>query len=112
MRIRCQTCGEYIDKGTKINPRKEDVVGENCDYVIETGASSNFESWRSEDESVDKKKRKRDEEEMNDAMKSLENRTSNSKQEIEMKSMKSRHAPVTLDAMIEALNHSDVNEVI
>ncbi|KAL8139520.1 hypothetical protein V2J09_005541 [Rumex salicifolius] len=145
MSIRCQTCGNYIYKGTKFNSRKEDVVGEtylgiqifrfyfkctkcsaeityktdpqNSDYVVESGASRNFEPWRKEDESVDKEKRKRDEEEMGDAMKTLENRTLDSKREMdilatldEMKSMKSRHAGVSVDAMIEALNRSDGNE--
>ncbi|GAB4849234.1 hypothetical protein Ancab_004045 [Ancistrocladus abbreviatus] len=141
MSIRCNTCGNYIYKGTKFNSRKEDVIGEtylgiqifrfyfkctkcsaevtmrtdpqNSDYVVESGATRNFEPWRAEDEAIDSEKRKRDAEEMGDAMKSLENRTLDSKQEMdilaaldEMKSMKSRHATVSVDAMLEALQRT------
>ncbi|KAL2897189.1 YJU2 splicing factor-like protein [Bienertia sinuspersici] len=138
MSIRCNTCGNYIYKGTKFNSRKEDVIGEtylgiqifrfyfkctkcsaelamktdpqNSDYVVEAGATRNFEPWRDKDDELEKEKRKRDSEEMGDAMKSLENRTLDSKREMdimatldEMKSMKSRHATVSVDAMLEAL---------
>lgn len=141
MSIRCSTCGNYIYKGTKFNSRKEDVIGEtylgiqifrfyfkctkcsaeitmktdpqNSDYVVESGAARNFEPWRAEDEVVDEEQRKRNAEEMGDAMKSLENRTLDSKREMdilsaldEMKSMKSRHATVSVDAMLEALQRS------
>lgn len=68
---------------------------QNSDYVVESGATRNYEPWRSEDEVADKEKRKRDTEEMGDAMKALENRTLDSKREMdilaaldEMKSMK------------------------
>lgn len=138
MSIRCNTCGNYIYKGTKFNSRKEDVIGEtylgiqifrfyfkctkcsaelamktdpqNSDYVVEAGATRNFEPWRDKDEELENEKRKRESEEMGDAMKSLENRTLDSKREMdimatldEMKSMKSRHATVSVDAMLAAL---------
>ena len=101
---------------------------QNSDYIVESGASRNYEPWRAEDEvrtsdnvqlfegccvvelqvcsllnyyvfscvqAVDKEQQKRDAEEMGDAMKSLENRTLDSKREMdiiaaldEMKSMK------------------------
>ena len=145
MSIRCSTCGNYIYKGTKFNSRKEDVIGEtylgipifrfyfkctkcsaeiaiktdpqNSDYVVETGATRNFEPWRGEDEEIDNQKKKRDAEEMGDAMKSLENRTLDSKKEMdimaaldEMKSMKSRHAAVSTDDMLQALHRSTATE--
>lgn len=141
MSIRCATCGNYIYKGTKFNSRKEDVVGEtylgiqifrfyfkctkcsaeltmktdpqNSDYVVEAGATRNFEPWRKEDEEADSEKLKREKEEMGDAMKSLENRTLDSKREMdilaaldEVKSMRSRQATVSVDAMLEALQRS------
>lgn len=141
MSIRCGTCGTYIYKGTKFNSRKEDVIGEkylgiqifrfyfkctkcsaeitfktdpqNSDYTVESGAGRNFEPWREEDEVVDKEKRKRDAEEMGDAMKTLENRAMDSKQDMdilaaleEMRSMKSRHAGVSVDQMLEILKRS------
>uniref|UniRef100_A0ACD5VMR8 Uncharacterized protein n=1 Tax=Avena sativa TaxID=4498 RepID=A0ACD5VMR8_AVESA len=141
MSIRCGTCGTYIYKGTKFNSRKEDCIGEtylgiqifrfyfkctrcsaeitfktdpqNSDYTVESGASRNFEPWREEDEVVDKEKRKREAEEMGDAMRALENRANDSKQDMdilaaleEMRSMKSRHAGVSVDQMLEILKHS------
>ncbi|CAL5350720.1 unnamed protein product [Camellia sinensis] len=84
MSIRCGTCSNYIYKGTKFNTRKEDVICEtylgiqifrfyfkctkcsaeltiktdpqNSDYVVESGASRNFEPWRAEDEEANKEK--------------------------------------------------------
>ncbi|KAL0906269.1 hypothetical protein M5K25_024747 [Dendrobium thyrsiflorum] len=141
MSIRCATCGTYIYKGTKFNSRKEDVIGEtylgiqlfrfyfkctkcsaevtiktdpqNSDYVVESGASRNFEPWRGEEEAAEKEKKKRETEELGDAMKSLENRALDSKQDMdilsaleEMRSMKSRHATVSYDVMLETLKRS------
>ncbi|KAM7255686.1 hypothetical protein ACFE04_008584 [Oxalis oulophora] len=144
MSIQCKTCGVYIYKGTKFNSRKEDVgetyLGiqifrfyfkctkcsselaiktdpQNSDYVVESGASRNYEPWRAKDEESDTAKRKRDSEELGDAMKALENRTLDSKREMdnlaaldEMKSMKSRHATVSLDDMLAALQNTSADE--
>lgn len=145
MSIRCNTCGNYIYKGTKFNSRKEDVVGEtylgiqifrfyfkctkcsaelvmktdpqNSDYVVESGATRNFEPWRAEDEAVENDSNKRKAEEMGDAMKSLENRTLDSKREMdilaaldEVKSLKSRHASVNIDTVLEALQQQRTTE--
>lgn len=86
---------------------------QNSDYVVESGAARNFEPWRKEDEATETEKRQREAEEMGDAMKSLENRASDSKQDMdilaaleEMRSMKSRHATVSVDDMLATLQRS------
>ncbi|KAI9083152.1 hypothetical protein K1719_034885 [Acacia pycnantha] len=87
----------------------------NSDYIVESGATRTrtLEPWREEDEEKANMKQKREADEMGDAMKSLENRTLDSKREMdilagldEMKSMKSRHATVSVDAMLEALQRT------
>ncbi|KAL9255164.1 Splicing factor YJU2-like protein [Drosera capensis] len=102
--MKCTKCSAEISM--KTDPQ-------NSDYVVEFGASRNFEPWRAEDEALENEKQKRDKEEMGDAMKSLENRTRDSKREMdilaaldEMKSIKSRHATVSMDAMLEALQRT------
>ncbi|CAL5350731.1 unnamed protein product [Camellia sinensis] len=86
---------------------------QNSNYVVESGASRNFEPWRAKDEEADQEKQKRDTEEMGDAMKSLANRTLDSKREMdilvaldEVKSMRSRRATIKVDAMLEVLQRS------
>lgn len=80
---------------------------QNSDYIVESGATRNFEPWRAEDEETDKMKEKREAEEMGDAMKSLENRTLDSKREMdilaaldEMKSMKVLATVTSLHTMM------------
>eukprot|EP00775_Hariotina_reticulata_P002447 gene2447-2750_t len=125
MSVRCKTCGTFMYKGTKFNTRKEDVQGEdylgiqifrfywrckNCaaeftmktdpkssDYILEQGASRNYEPWREADAVKAEAVRSREEEERGNAMKALENRTKESKREMdimealdEMKSLKAR----------------------
>ncbi|KAK4853765.1 hypothetical protein QYF36_014168 [Acer negundo] len=138
MSIRCNTCGNYIYKVTKFNFRKEDVIGNtylgiqifrlyfkctrcsaeltittdpmNSDYVVESGAKRNFEAWRVEDEEEDKQRKKKEAEELGDSMKALENRSLDSKRQMdilaavdELKSIKCKHANVSLDSMLEPL---------
>jgi hypothetical protein len=74
---------------------------QNSDYIMESGASRNFEPWRATDEAMDEAVKQKNTEEMGDAMKALENRTIESKQEMdilaaldEMKSMRVRMDPV------------------
>ena len=141
MSIRCSTCGTYMYKGTKFNCRKEDVKDDtylgimkfrfyfkctkcsaemimktdpkNSDYEMEAGASRNFEPWRNADEIKEAAKRKREEEEMGDAMKALENRTLDSRMEMdilsaldEMKSMRARQAQLDPSQVLSALQRT------
>jgi len=123
--MRCNTCGEYIYKGKKFNARKETVEGEdyygikifrfyikctlcsaeitfktdpkNTDYLAEHGASRNFEPWRDE-RAIEEDRLAKLEEEENNPMKALENRTTDSKREMDildalqdLRSRNSRH---------------------
>ncbi|GMJ15292.1 hypothetical protein HRI_005198400 [Hibiscus trionum] len=136
MSIRCTYCGNYINKGTKLNSRKEDVTGDTylgiqifrfyfkctkcsaemtikthpkeSDYMVESGATR-----RGEDVEAEKERQKRESEEMGDSMKSLENRRLDSKRKMdifaaldELKSMKSRQATVSADAILEAMQRT------
>ncbi|KAJ4891252.1 hypothetical protein Rs2_31000 [Raphanus sativus] len=128
VRIRCNTCGNYMSEGTKFNSREEQVTDEmyldikidrfyikctNCSaeltittdpkntgYAVESGAVALYNGLEEEKP-----------EESENALESLEKRTMVSKREIEvmaaldeMKSMKSRRASVSVDSMLEALN--------
>jgi chemotaxis protein histidine kinase CheA len=138
MSIRCDTCGNYITKGTKFNARKEDVIGEdylgitifrfyfrcnrcsaeiamktdpkNSDYVVEAGAKRNFEPWREKDEAQAAADEQQEREEEGNSMKALENRTLESKREMdimaaldEMRSLNARHAKISSADAIGAL---------
>ncbi|KAL1947481.1 hypothetical protein VTO73DRAFT_13205 [Trametes versicolor] len=110
--MRCNTCGEYIYKGKKFNARKETVEGEdyfgikifrfyikctlcsaeitfktdpkNTDYAAEHGAQRNFEPWRDEKAVEEEDRLAKLEEEENNPMKALENRTVDSKREMDI----------------------------
>lgn len=114
MSIRCQTCGQYMYKGTKFNTTKEDVAGEtylgiqifrfylrcrscaaeitmktdpeNTDYTMEHGASRNYEPWRAKAKDVNTALAEREEEEKGNAMKQLENRTKDNRMEMDIMS--------------------------
>lgn len=136
--IRCNTCGEYMYRGKKFNMKKEMVKGDdylgirkfrfyikcsfcsadisfktdpkNSDYEMETGASRNFEVWRDSNEAIEAAKLEREDEDKQDAMKSLENRTIDSKIEMdvldaldEMKAINQRHEHVDTDELLDTL---------
>jgi len=122
--MRCNICGEYIYKGKKFNARKETVEGEdyygikifrfyikctlcsaeitfktdpkNTDYTAEHGASRNFEPWREEKAVEEEDRLAKLEEEENNPMKALENRTVDSKREMDrldaLQDMRARNA--------------------
>lgn len=136
MSVRCYTCGNYMYLGTKFNMKVETVSDEdylgikiyrfyfkctrcygeitfktdpkNHDYVAETGASRNHEQWKdllmAEEEYKELKKSEMKE----DAMKSLEHRTYDSKREMDIldtldqvKTLNRRQANVNYDELIE-----------
>ncbi|KAK1381955.1 Splicing factor YJU2 [Heracleum sosnowskyi] len=137
MKIRCNSCGHYIDKGTKFNERIEEVTGKeylgvikifrfyskcsncsseivmltdpkNSDYVVESGGTRCFEPWREGDE---------EEVEVGDYMECLEKRSRDSKREMdriaalhELKSMNSRRSKVSVDSLLEKLRSKEEEE--
>ncbi|ELV09293.1 Coiled-coil domain-containing protein 94 [Tupaia chinensis] len=110
--MRCKTCGEYIYKGKKFNARKETVQNEvylglpifrfyikctrclaeitfktdpeNTDYTMEHGATRNFQAEKLLEEEEKRVQKEREDEELNNPMKVLENRTKDSKLEMEV----------------------------
>jgi hypothetical protein len=134
--MRCNMCGEYMYRGKKVNSRKENMPGEeymgimrfrfyfkcnvcsaeitfctdpkNSDYSMESGASRNFEVWRDNDAEVAAAEAQRKEEDRVDAMKALENRTLDSKTEMdvldaldEIQAINQRHERVDTNAVID-----------
>ncbi|CAH2292280.1 coiled-coil domain-containing 94 [Pelobates cultripes] len=133
--MRCKTCGEYIYKGKKFNARKETVQNElylglpifrfyikctrclaeitfktdpeNTDYAMEHGATRNFQAEKLIEEEEKKVQKDREEEELNNPMKVLENRTKDSKMEMEvlenlqeLKELNQRQANVDFESML------------
>ncbi|KAJ2830116.1 Pre-mRNA-splicing factor cwf16, partial [Coemansia erecta] len=110
--MRCSTCGQWIGKGTKFNARKETVEEEkfhtipvfrfyircqrcaaeitfktdpeNDNYVAEKGAQRNFEPWREEKALNEQQQQQKEDEEENNPIKALENRTEQSRREMEI----------------------------
>jgi len=143
MSVRCNTCGEYLYKGKKFNAKKETVLGEeylgvkifrfymrcvSCsseftiktdpqesDYVCENGASRNFEPWRDNEKKIEEIKKQREQEEEGDAMKALENRTLDSKVEMdiiealdEIRAVNARNSKI--DSTTLLLQHKQTDE--
>ncbi|XP_072338850.1 splicing factor YJU2 isoform X2 [Scyliorhinus torazame] len=133
--MRCKTCGEYIYKGKKFNARKETVQNEvylglpifrfyikctrclaeitfktdpeNTDYVMEHGATRNFQAEKLLEEQEKQIQKEREDEELNNPMKILENRTKDSKMEMEvlenlqeLKELNQRQANVDFEGML------------
>uniref|UniRef100_A0A1A9WIF4 Splicing factor YJU2 n=1 Tax=Glossina brevipalpis TaxID=37001 RepID=A0A1A9WIF4_9MUSC len=140
--MRCKTCGEYIYKGKKFNARKEDVENEiylniriyrfyikcprclqeisfktdtkNTDYEIEAGATRNLKALKLAEEQARREEEEAREEETNNPMKLLENRTQQSKNEIELlesleelRDLNRRQEIVDYDLMLKQYNRED-----
>ena len=138
--MRCQTCGEYIYKAKKFNARKEDVENDTylgvriyrfyikcprclqeiafktdpqtADYVIEAGATRNFMALKLAEEQAFEEERLLREQEANNPMKLLENRTEQSKNEIErlenlemLKDLNKRLVNVDYDSILTKYSH-------
>jgi hypothetical protein len=136
MSVRCNTCGEYLYKGKKFNARKETIMGEeylnikifrfymkctrcsaeftiktdpqNSDYIAEMNCSRNFELWRENEKIKEDAKKLRQEEEKGDTMKALENRTLDSKIEMdiiealdEIKSLNAKNAKIDHETLLK-----------
>lgn len=145
--IQCLTCGEYMYRGKKFNSKKESINDDfylgvrkfrfyikccvcsaeltfktdpkNADYEMEGGGTRNFELWRDTQEAVDTAAKEREEEDNQDVMKSLENRTLDSKLEMdildaldEMKAINQRHERVDTNALITHLKGRDDKVVL
>ncbi|ETV87697.1 hypothetical protein H257_01180 [Aphanomyces astaci] len=140
--IQCNACGEFMYQGKKFNSRKEDVMDEdyfgvkifrfyircsmcsneitfktdpkNGDYATEHGCKRNFEQWREREADEAAILKEREEEEKGDSMKALENRTLDSKREMdiidaldEIKAINQRHAKVDTDAILTKFKQVD-----
>uniref|UniRef100_A0A2S2NPI2 Splicing factor YJU2 n=1 Tax=Schizaphis graminum TaxID=13262 RepID=A0A2S2NPI2_SCHGA len=145
--MRCKTCGEYIYKGKKFNARKEDAENEdylgiriyrfyikctrclqeisfktdprNTDYEIEEGATRNFMALKLAQEQEKREEDAEKEEEATNPMKLLENRTQQSKQEIELmesleelRDLNRRQGNVDYDSMLLKYNPAELKEQI
>lgn len=134
--MRCNTCGDYIARGKKFNARKETVENEeylglkvfrfyfkcprcmqeitfktdpkSYDYVVEHGATPNFKALKLAEQQAIEEKREKDEEELLNPMKLLENRTKASRREMEnlealedLKEMNQREVVIDYDEIIK-----------
>lgn len=143
--MRCKTCGEYIYKGKKFNARKETVQNEtymglpifrfyikctrclaeitfktdpeNTDYAMEHGATRNFQAEKLIEEEEKRIQQEREDEELNNPMKVLENRTKDSKLEMEvlenlqeLKELNQRQALVDFEGMIDQYREMEKRE--
>ncbi|RYH30160.1 DUF572 domain-containing protein, partial [archaeon] len=143
--LRCNTCGEYMYKGKKFNSKKEDLeenyMGirkirfyikctncaaeisfktdpKNADYECESGAQRNYEMWKDNRNAKEEEEKAREEEESLDAMKALENKTMDNKNEMdvldaldEIRAINQRHNRTNTDKVLELLHQKKDVEI-
>ena len=144
--MRCTTCGEYIYKGRKFNARKEDVddmnhlglriyrfyikctacLSEisfrtdpaNTDYVLEAGATRNFEALSKAEKQAELEEKAYQEELKTNPMKLLEERTEASKNEMErmealeeLQELNKRTVKVDYDTMLSKYDKIRAQEI-
>jgi hypothetical protein len=92
---------------------------QNTDYALEKGATRNFEPWREERMLNEFIRNMRAQEEEYDPMKALENRTADSKKEIEamesldeLRTMNARHEKVDVDTALEMVTQKITPEEV
>jgi len=143
--MQCNVCSEYMYRGKKFNSKKEDCKEQenylgirrfrfyikcsvcsneitfktdpkNMDYELESGASRNFEVWRETEQLTEEERKKREEEDEYDNMRALENRTLDSKIEMDVldaldaiKAVNQRHERVDTNKVLGLLNQKDQN---
>lgn len=140
--LRCSTCGNYLYIGTKFNMRKETCLDEdylgiriyrfylkctqcyaeitfktdpkNSDYVVEHGGIRNYEPWRDVQAAEETLKELKETEEEGNAMKFLENKTYDSKREMdildaldEIKHLNKKKAGITYEELLKQLENME-----
>jgi hypothetical protein len=143
--MQCSTCGEFMYRGKKFNSKKSDCEGEdymgirrfrffikccvcsqeivfktdpkNADYELERGATRNAEAWKEKDQAEEDAAKDRADEERADAMKALENRTLDSKVEMEIldaldeiKAINKRHEHVDSATLVAERAEKELRE--
>ena len=134
--MQCNTCATYMYAGKKFNMKMEQAKEKNylgikvyrfyvkcavCSsmityctdpkntgYELESGASRNYELWKDREQATEEVRKEREEEDKLDAMKALENRTLDNKNEIdildaldEIKAVNHRHEKMDTNAMLD-----------
>ncbi|KAJ6244060.1 splicing factor yju2 [Anaeramoeba flamelloides] len=144
MTVVCNNCNERIGVGKKFNSRKETIKGEtycgirifrfylrcpqcssevtiktdpeHLDYLPEFGCKRAWEPWKFHKEKQLELDKKKEEEEEGDIMRTLENRTKESKREMdilesldEIRAINDEHNKLDLDQMLFLLNQKFEN---
>lgn len=143
--MRCITCGNYVYKGKKFNSRKETAIGEkylgiqifrfyircptclseicfktdpeNTDYSVVTGAYRTFQAGKLAEMEAERVVQEKEEEEANNPMLALENRTKESRREMdvidaleEIRDYNARNAQVKFEDLMERHIEHEVKE--